>query len=637
MNKSGALPAGIVLLFTLILPLASAQQVGVQDLDKILERGNQLLDEAKTAYESARSKSSVADFVGAGFKLEEARIKFMVLQEVGAPEKQKLATDRLRAINQLAKLIHDGKVAISGAPADAPLPKAPDPAPGKEAAPEAPPAPPKPELEVTQRAPVPEASKQKEAEKLLKEVFKDQYAKKSPADRKLLARQLLAQADKNKDDPAGLWVLYREALDAAIQTGDTRTALETIDATALFFDVDSTQLRNAALTALGKTARTPEEFAAVAAAVAELVEDQVRADQFDAADKMAALELQYSRKSGNPTLAARASSQAKDVAEAKTLYQAMKNVLATVAKNPEDPAANLEMGRYLCFVKGTWDLGLRFVVKSTDPQLQPLAEKELALPTQPSDRTALADAWSDLADKEKSALRKNRLLAHARSIYESALPDATGLLKAKIEKRLEALGASAAPPTAAPAAGSVDLLKLINPAKDSVFGDWTCDGKTLTCTKRSPNSRIQIPYLPPDEYDVTLVVERREGLEALGIGLARDATQWIIAVDGWGAGATGITAIDYRPGDSNETTHRGAVMTNGKPCTFVCTVRKDGVTMTADGKKIIDFKGNMDRLSNLGNLTMPNPKTLYVVSYDCIYVITKYVLTPVSGQGKNLR
>jgi len=134
-----------------------------------------------------------------------------------------------------------------------------------------------------------------------------------------------------------------------------------------------------------------------------------------------------------------------------------------------------------------------------------------------------------------------------------------------------------------------------------------------------------------------MVVERKEGMEALGIGFARGSTQWIIAVDGWGAGATGISTVDGRMGDGNETTYRGQVLTNAKKSTIVCTVRKDGVTMTADGKKITDYKGSFDRLANLSNLTMPNAKTLYVVAYDSVYAITKYTLTPISGQGKNLR
>src|SRR6185436_46377 len=82
--------------------------------DVILEKADKLLEEAKAAYETARSGGVVSAFVDAGFKLEEARIKFLVLQEIGQGDKQKTAADRLRAVNQLGKLIHDGKVAVSG-------------------------------------------------------------------------------------------------------------------------------------------------------------------------------------------------------------------------------------------------------------------------------------------------------------------------------------------------------------------------------------------------------------------------------------------------------------------------------------------------------------------------------------------
>ena len=73
------------------LPESPAQQVTGQDLDKVLDRADALLEEAKAAYAGAREKSSVEGFIDAGFKLEEARIKYIVLQELAAPEKQKIA------------------------------------------------------------------------------------------------------------------------------------------------------------------------------------------------------------------------------------------------------------------------------------------------------------------------------------------------------------------------------------------------------------------------------------------------------------------------------------------------------------------------------------------------------------------
>src|SRR2546428_12652557 len=105
-------------LLSLMLLVGLTQQITNQDVDKILERADKLLDEAKVGYEEASAKSSVQTFIDAGFKLEEARIKYLVLQEIGSPDKQKVAADRLRAVNQLSKLIHDGKVAVGGTPAE---------------------------------------------------------------------------------------------------------------------------------------------------------------------------------------------------------------------------------------------------------------------------------------------------------------------------------------------------------------------------------------------------------------------------------------------------------------------------------------------------------------------------------------
>src|SRR6185295_17821108 len=106
--------------FALAVLLLLPQQVTPQDLNKILERADKLLEESKTAYQTAAANSSAEAFVDAGFKLEEARIKYLVLQEIGSGDIQKTAADRLRAVNQLGKLIHDGRVAVSGSPAAAP-------------------------------------------------------------------------------------------------------------------------------------------------------------------------------------------------------------------------------------------------------------------------------------------------------------------------------------------------------------------------------------------------------------------------------------------------------------------------------------------------------------------------------------
>src|SRR3954469_14006459 len=78
-----------------------AEQDGAVDFDKLIQKADALLEQAKRDYETARDKSSVPDFIEAGFRLEECRIKFIVIQEIGPADKQKLASEKLRAVNQL--------------------------------------------------------------------------------------------------------------------------------------------------------------------------------------------------------------------------------------------------------------------------------------------------------------------------------------------------------------------------------------------------------------------------------------------------------------------------------------------------------------------------------------------------------
>lgn len=625
---------GSTLLFlTFIVQPSTAvlgQQVTAQDLDKVLEKADKLLDESKTAYEDARSKNSVPAFVDAGFKLEEARIKYIVLQEIGSPEKQKIATDRLRAVNQLGKLIHDGKVAITGASVR-PSEEKPAADPGTPA-PERPPVVPIIKAaDVTKRFAPPEPAKLKDAEKAVKDLFKDLYSKKSLQDRKSLVRALLEQAASTQDDPAGLWVLLREAQDIAASVCDVRTSVEVVDSIARVFDVDALAVKSNALSIAGKAAKAPEEFASVAQAFLLFTDELVAADQYEAAEKAAAAAAQHARSSRDAALTARATTRLKEVSEAKAAFLAMKGVLETLAKTPDDPAANWEMGKFLCFVKGNWELGIRFFAKGSDEAFKALSTKELSFPTEVQDRIAVADGWFDLGEREKSPLRKNQLQSHARTLYEAALVDATGLSKARISKRLEDLDVKG------PVGATIDLLRLMS-SKDSVGTEWTMSGQNLV----SPNAkgaRIQIPYVPGEsEYDLTVAVQPKGGTGNFEIGLAYGSVQFMVDLDGSPTSSlSGLHLVDGKVSHDNETTHRGKVLVARPTCTIVCAVRRKSVTVTVDGKKIIDYKGEYSRLSMDSLFQVPNPQALFLAGWASQSVVTKLTLTKVSGQGKILR
>lgn len=603
------------------------------DLNEVLKRADKILDESKAAYEEAREKNSVESFVNAGFKLEEARIKYIVLQEIGTPDLQKVSADRLRTVNQLGKLIHDGKVAVAGVPADAEPAKAADPAPADPAAkPQDAPAKPLPKMTI--RAPIPDAAKAREAEKSVRDLLKDQYAKKTASDRQALARTLLDMAGKSTEDPVALWVLYREAQEAATLACDVSLALQAIDSAAAAFDIDTLPLKNSTLLALGKNAKAPEELSALARALLLFSDDCVAADQYELADKAIALAGQLSRKANDAALAARTGTRAKEIAEAKSRYQAMKSVLETLAKTPEDPSANNDMGQFLCFVKGNWDLGLRFLVRGSDAALKTLAQKELALPAQAAGLAALGDGWWDLAEKDKSPLRKGQIQAHARQVYSLALADAPPLLKMKIEKRLEGAEAQAAP------AGTINLMALIDVSKDFMAGTWTLKNGKLTCDAKEA-ARIEIPYEPPAEYDFRIVFSRLEGSGDVVQILSKNNHSFDWAMGSSSNSYVGFGVIKNQwvtdPGSPGGVAMPGA-LANGKTYVSLVQVRKDGVKGFIDGKLIKEYKtSSYEEMSPHSSYAIRSTTILGLGSWYSSVAYQKIELVEVTGKGKRTR
>src|SRR5437867_3951552 len=106
------------------------------------------------------------------------------------------------------------------------------------------------------RAPVPYAASQEKAEKLIKEIFQDEYAKKGSADKLALAAKLLEQANETTDDLAARFVLMREAGDLAAQGGDPVQALKAIENMGKEYAINALAMKTAALEIVEKSARS---------------------------------------------------------------------------------------------------------------------------------------------------------------------------------------------------------------------------------------------------------------------------------------------------------------------------------------------------------------------------------------------
>src|SRR5262249_12568660 len=154
---------------------------------------------------------------------------------------------------------------------------------------------------------------------------------------------------------------------------------------------------------------------------------------------------------------------------------------------------------------------------------------------------------------------------------------------------------------------------------------WRFEGQTLVTPKESP-ARIQIPYTPPSEYELSMTVRRLDGTGIFNVGLIAANTPFILGLDG--EGRSGLEILDGKMFHANETTHPGMILPVGREATVVCTVRNDGVMATCDGKVIVDWKGNYRRLTFNKGWQVPNPNQLWIGEWSSVFHVSMLVLRP---------
>ena len=133
--------------------------------------------------------------------------------------------------------------------------------------------------------PVPDREAQAKAEKTIKEIFKDEYAKKKPAEKIELANKLLQQGAETNDDPAAKYILFREARDLASKSGDVALALKAVDELVMQFELSPVEEKFTTLDVLERASTTSAANKSIFEVMMAFVEERLRADDYDLAMK----------------------------------------------------------------------------------------------------------------------------------------------------------------------------------------------------------------------------------------------------------------------------------------------------------------------------------------------------------------
>jgi serine/threonine-protein kinase len=288
-----------------------------------------------------------------------------------------------------------------------------------------------------EKASVPERADQARAEEVIRRLYKADRAKQAPAE---LADKLLKRAAENKNDTVQYYVLLHEALDQATRAGAHRLAfraIEEMDKSYYAIDVVGAKIK-----ALDEASRSASVLGRRAAAedALKLVPEVLADSSFDAdssfedTGRLIVIARAAANKAEKPDLVAKVEAREREVEALRKEYQLVEQTWQKPDQS-QDPESNLRVGRYLCFVKREWDEGLPLLARGNDAMLKALAEKDLAMPKEPTAQVDAGHGWWALGDKEAELTRVS-LRRRAIHWYSQALPHLSGLTKTDVEKRI---------------------------------------------------------------------------------------------------------------------------------------------------------------------------------------------------------
>lgn len=231
---------------------------------------------------------------------------------------------------------------------------------------------------------------------------------------------------------------------------------------------------------------------------------------------------------------------------------------------------------------------------------------------------------------------------------------ATGVTRAAVEKlaatrpnlRIEHDGGTIVPT----ASGTpTDLIALIDPKRDAIAGRWkVADGQLVgggTKFAELGTERLQVPYAPPAEYDLVMVVrrnpvwtgERPFSLAPFALTLTGPCRCQVLLDHDFGDKTlNGIELVDGKTVLANPTRAEGEFLSrDGRPNVITCRVRKGGITVLIDGRARIQWAGDVSKLGHYDELwRYPNKSRLAFGLQYAEYTVSEWKVYPVlPGDG----
>jgi hypothetical protein len=174
----------------------------------------------------------------------------------------------------------------------------------------------------------------------------------------------------------------------------------------------------------------------------------------------------------------------------------------------------------------------------------------------------------------------------------------------------------------------VDLLALVQPARDAVRGTWLRQQDGLH-SSGSESCYLQIPWVPPEEYDVVVRGQRLSGNDCMVLGLVGGGRSFALTIENQPPRfIAGLELVDCRRvlDPLSPAAHEGPLLTNNKPFEMTVAVRKDRVTARVDGQTIVDWPADYRRCRT--HWEFPDRHRLGLATWRSAYHFTAIEVRP---------
>jgi hypothetical protein len=521
--------------------------------------------------------------------------------------------------------------------------------------------------------PTPSAEAQQKMLAELKSIYPTEFEQgDKPDGRAEFVAFLLQTARKLKSDPVAQFVLCREAYDRAVKQENFVLAAEVVDELERGFVVDGFRFRSHLLTESAKAAKTADDRAPLVFCALELADYALASERTAEVGRLVNLAEGLARNLPSRDFKTQVTAKCVELRKSVADWEPVAAARKQLAINPQDPAASAIDGQYRCFVAGEWAEGLKLLAQSDHAALAAASKRDLEGASDAAQQVALGDAWFDTAMADPALAPA---YARARHWYAQAQGAADGFDKIKIDKRIEQIDAmqlpakvlGAAPSGQVPRLASArymltrlkafeptDLIAAITPQTIKTQG-WTTTNDYVQVYDSASRARLQSPVNPTGEYQMALKIRREQSFSSsstpkLGVfvvGLPSLRSQFLVVLDypyGGKGFASFLTLSGYKRLEDNPTfklTENLAPRISTSPAggshVLVCAVKLGEVIVMLDGEKLMEYKGDLAKLSMMPEWAVPDTRSLFLGSHQGGFFIDAWSVAPlVADDGTEL-